>query len=370
MVERASVREFRFLADKSKGVRLFRRVSLKGTLPRRPSPALLLGCMEGALEASFALRYTDPDKMVRLAELACQCASRLSTRVYGRELVSDQRARAFAELANAYRVADRMDDARAALSTSFQWLETGKRSAAVEARVLELAAALYRDLRQLGKAERLLESAVANYSLLCDLDGLERALITQSLVANDLGEPERGLEALRRYFSLARGRRLDIPVVHATALNLVDAGCYSEAEAVLDRHGKMYRRAGKLTKLRLYWLQGKIAAGCGKVGPAEALLQVARLGFDHAGQDYDAALVSLDLALLLIEQHRTSELAFILSRMMRTFQAKGVIREAIISLGLLLKACQKRRSTEYLRGQAEAIALLYKEIGARRFHHR
>ena len=62
--------------------------------------------VEALLAAAWDLRHHDPEEMVRIAELALVAAERLEKDRYGRAEIADMRVRAWAELANAYRVTE------------------------------------------------------------------------------------------------------------------------------------------------------------------------------------------------------------------------------------------------------------------------
>ena len=55
---------------------------------------------------------------------------------------------------------------------------------------------------------------------------------------------------------------------------------------------------------------------------------------------YDAALVSLELSALYLEQGRTAEVRTLASEMAWVFKAQGVHREALAALGLFCQAAK------------------------------
>ncbi|MBW8879720.1 MAG: hypothetical protein JF614_32710 [Acidobacteria bacterium] len=190
-------------------------------------------------------------------------------------------------------------------------------------------------------------------------------MLSLGLVYEHAHEPERAvvviLEALR-CISGEGPRPLLLAGLHTLAVNLADCGEYGSARVLLERTRRLYRRSGKLNQLRLSWLEGKIAEGLGELGLAEAKYNTARLAFRREGLNYDSALVSLDLALLLARQERRGELAWLVDDQVRTFRSLGIARELIASLTLLKRSCEKDLSGEILAAQVETIAVTLAEL--------
>ncbi len=72
---------------------------------------------------------------------------------------------------------------------------------------------------------------------------------------------------------------------------------------------------------------------------------------------YDAALVSLDLALLYAQENCTEDLKRLAAELMPIFESRDVHREAIVALLMFQRACEEEKLTvalvrkfaEYLR---------------------
>ncbi|HYN22664.1 MAG TPA: hypothetical protein VE078_17020, partial [Thermoanaerobaculia bacterium] len=84
-----------------------------------------LPLVELYLKESQASRHHDPPGQVAAARLARAAAHRLDSRVYGPQVVADTRARAWAELANAYRSNDELDRAEQVMKRALHYLERG-----------------------------------------------------------------------------------------------------------------------------------------------------------------------------------------------------------------------------------------------------
>ncbi|HEY9422113.1 MAG TPA: hypothetical protein VIW92_11920, partial [Thermoanaerobaculia bacterium] len=73
-----------------------------------------LGVYEALLARSWAVRYDDPKEMCHLANVAREVSEAFDVATYGEKQVRDLQARAWGELANAYRVANRYREAQQA----------------------------------------------------------------------------------------------------------------------------------------------------------------------------------------------------------------------------------------------------------------
>jgi tetratricopeptide (TPR) repeat protein len=316
------------------------------------------------LERSCAARYDDPARMIQLARAACAFAKAMPTSRYGQEVVEDLRARTWAELGNSYRVADQMEKAEAAFARARVHLLRGTGAPALAARVGELAAALFTDLRRFDEADEVYQRAAEVYRGLHLLEARGRVLVRMGLLRGYVGEPERGIIILLTALkSIPPDSPLRLPAIHGLALNLVDSHMPDAAEKLVKKYRRLYHRAGKLNRIRLFWLEGKIAFGLGKHGTAEAKLNTARLAFAHEEQDYDAALVSLDLALVHLRCGRRKETVWLVNQMLSTFRRLGIAREVIASLIVLRKSLSADRSTDSIVAQVETISRVVSELG-------
>jgi hypothetical protein len=320
-----------------------------------------------ALERSFALRYDDPAEMVALADLGRRLAESLRVSRYGRKVKADLCARAWTELANAHRVADDFDASEEAFGHARAWADQGTGSPSLLARMKELIAALLREQRRLGMAAELLDGVADYYREEGDGEALVRILLSRALIFEEENEPERALgTVLEAMEYLEWYSPLRLPLLNILVDNLVGAGLCGLARGILRQTRRLYRRTGKLNDYRLSWLEGRIAAGLGENGVAEAKFNTARLGFEHASKHYDSARVGLDLALLMVRQERRQETVWLVNDMLKTFRAKGIAREVLSALALLKRSCERRRSVEVLAIQIESIAATVIELQRQR----
>src|SRR5207253_2537894 len=109
------------------------------------------------------------------------------------------------------------------------------------------------------------------------------------------------------------------------ALYLCDAGYHhAAAETLISDHDLYAQFQDTYTQLRVLWLEGKIAAGFQRIEEAEKAFLATRNGFILQGGGYDAAMVSMDLALLYAKQGWTTALQQLAGEMQYIFESEDV----------------------------------------------
>jgi tetratricopeptide (TPR) repeat protein len=357
--------------DRARGERLLRDLEQGhrswGELGSEERRLISGALIELVRERSLSLRFDDPEGMVAFAKVGCVLAEALDEASYGGPVVADVCARAWAELGNAYRVADDLDRAGAAFGRARDFATRGTGSPSLIAEIFYLVASYLADRRRFGEAVEFLELLEELHLRRGELGARARVLIKLANIRSQANEPENAILVYLRALSLLDpGSEDRLAAVHGLAVNLVEAGHYGSAQHLLTSNRRLYRKAGKLNQLRLIWLEGKLAFGVGELGKAEGKFNTARLAFLRVNQTFDSALVSLDLALLYIRQERRQELVWLVDQMLGTFRTLGIAREAIASLLLLRNSCEQKRPADVLRGQIESLARLLPELESRR----
>src|SRR6185295_14683383 len=126
-----------------------------------PEGAVSWGLCEAVIAKSRSLRYTDPAGMLHLALFGRHAADRLDPEAYGAERRADMQARAWAELANAYRLNDDLDQAGAAMACALELRGWGTGDPLLYTRIAELNASLLCYQRRFKDAFRMLDLARA-----------------------------------------------------------------------------------------------------------------------------------------------------------------------------------------------------------------
>jgi tetratricopeptide (TPR) repeat protein len=180
-------------------------------------------------------------------------------------------------------------------------------------------------------------------------DVTAKLLINKANTLELAGDYLTAIEVLQRMEPLLKEERGPRPLwLHQFSLasNLCHAGRPAEAQELLPGLRVLALQLGNgLDSLRLRWLEGRIAAGMGRREEAlEALSQV-RVELVAKGIAYDAALATLQMAALYLEQGRTGEVKALARQMAPIFKAQGVHQEALAALKLFCQAAEREAAT-------------------------
>jgi tetratricopeptide (TPR) repeat protein len=295
---------------------------------------------EVLLAKSHEATFQDAERAAARAELAILVAERLPSDA---PAVRGLTARAWGALGNAQRI--RGDHAAAERSLArAEALLDGDPSANPldQARVLDWKASLRREQRRFPEALRLLDRVIAIHRRTGQRHLLGRALSQKGAACLDSGEPEVAVELLRKALEYVDPRE-EPRVVLVTRHNLIYAlneiGRHREAFALLFHTRPLYlENGGRLLLIRLRHLEGKVAAGLGRIEQAAAAFREARDAFAQLQLDYDAALAALDLAVLYAAAGRTPEVRRLTEEMLPIFDSHQIHREALAALIVFQRA--------------------------------
>ncbi len=143
---------------------------------------------------------------------------------------------------------------------------------------------------------------------------------------------------------------------HNLLSGLAVANQYEEANELLPEIREAFEQGGRpLDLLRLHWTEGKVAFGMGRLQEAEESFRQVQGEFLARGMGYDAALVSLDLAILFAQEHRTEDLKRLAAQILQVFESRDVHREAVATLILFQSACEEERLSADLATQLATV---------------
>jgi tetratricopeptide (TPR) repeat protein len=324
---------------------------------------------ERALEETRKLGKSDPEGMLALASANVIYAERLDSAAFPPGTVHDLQAKAYAELGNARRILNDLAGAEADFERALQRAKMGSGDRLLVAEVLSMAASIYRAARQFGRAFQLLDRACETYMELGEHHLAGRTLISKGIAKGSCGDTIEAGELLRagmRLLDRERDPALLLIGIHNLSVFQVDDGRFAEGRDLVHAHADLYRQHGALfDRLRLRWVEGRIAAGLGEPGEAEAAFLEARAGFAAHRLAYVEALISLDLAALWLAEGRTAEVGALVAEMLGTFRALGIRREATAVLLMLAEAAGAERLTvALLRTAAASLRTLEGESGS------
>ena len=315
------------------------------------------------LRKSLEATFHRPELAVQLAMLAVKIAVHLGD-AYHRDWVMDLRALSFAYLGNARRVIGELQSADDAFHDAHSHLRrSGTGNARIEAEVLDLEASLRQAERRFAEALSLLDRAVATYTSedpeARDLHLAGRSLVNKAYTLEQAGRVGAAIAVLREAAPMIveeRDPRLVLCLKHNLVWFLPAAGLYQEASTLLPEVKELAERIGNdLDLLRLRWAEGRVAFGLGLRGPAEQAFKEVQQEFLERDLGYDAALVSLDLAILYAQESCTQELKQLALDVLPAFSSREVHREAMAALILFQHACEEERLTVELARRLAAL---------------
>ena len=263
---------------------------------------------EHLVEQCLRRTFSRPRQAAQLAELAIAAAAKLAAAEHGPGLVEDLRAWAWAARGETRRLLGDLQGAEEAFTAAGSWLAHGTGEALEEARVIELEAALHRDLAHTARAHGLLDAAAAIYRRCQDFHQVGSAYVEKGRVFAAVCELEPALHWVRKGLGLVDSRRdpdRTLAAQQSLMLYLYEGGRVHEAWFMLQGTRPDFAPpAGELLNLRLGWLEGNLQHALGMLAESEATLARARAGFVDHGLAFEAALTALDLFALYAEQGR------------------------------------------------------------------
>jgi transcriptional regulator with XRE-family HTH domain len=270
----------------------------------------------------------------------------------------------WAFIGNAQRVGSDLAAAERSFATAWRlWGEAGPAEGRPvgEWRLLDLEASLRRDQRQVGVALDLLERALAT----APAAARGRILLKKQYTQEQAGDIAAALVTLEEAAPLVEASG-DANLLWSLGMNrlvmLAHLRRFKEAEAGVPELRKAAIKLGRRLDLtRLVWLGGRIAAGRGRREEAGEALGQARREFAELGDGYDAALVTLELAILRLEEGRAGEAAALADEMVAIFSSLRVQRETLAALRLFWSAARAHTATAEMARQL--LASLENERG-------
>jgi tetratricopeptide (TPR) repeat protein len=255
---------------------------------------------------------------------------------------------AWAFVGNALRVGSDLPAAAAAFAAAWALWREGALppgSSLAEWRLLDLEASLRRDQRHFATALDLLERALAA----APPASRGRILLNRAYTLEQGGDAAAALAALRQAAPLvdADGEpRQSWILKNNLLLVLCQLGRYGDAETALAELHRLTREIGNdLDQLRTRWTTARVWLGLGRRAAAAAALDEVRRAFSERRQAYDTALISLELAILLLEEGRAAEVRALSEEMLWIFTAQRVRREALSALSLFCRAAESESLT-------------------------
>lgn len=301
----------------------------------------------------------DPQESLEWTGLALTLLETVAEGRYPRALVASFRARAWAYRANALRNQSALDEADKAFAEAWSWFWQGTGVPTEWARFAALEASLRRDQRRFREAHSLLKDAIGIYQEEGDRREESRLLVARAFVLGEEGRQEQAVkvleDALERFTREELGEFIYMAALHNLATCLVELGRPAEARPLMPEiRGITEMRGDRLQRLRLDWLEALACHGAGDPDEALKLFLQVQEGFVEMGIAYEAALVSLQLAILYLETGRTAEVRELALQMLPIFRSRQIHREAAATGLVLIEALRRDAATVDLVQEVEA----------------
>lgn len=270
-------------------------------------------------------------------------------------------ARSWAVRGNVLRLQSRFHEADGAISTAVRWLARNSWQPRLHAQVQEVEAGLRRERGAYPEAIRLFRVAGVCYRIADDESSWLRCLAQQAFCHSDAGHPSEAAAILESLFPHLNSDRQPVRLRMVVSINL--AVEYTrlnrtwEARRLLPEIERLMAEVGEpLSTVRLAWLRAMIHHQDGKPAKAEHYYRQVQAEFLEASVPQDAALVSLDLAVLLLETDQPAKAAELATEVLPIFSDLGIPRETLAAGLVLLEALERQEATiDAVRNLAQKI---------------
>jgi tetratricopeptide (TPR) repeat protein len=282
----------------------------------------------------------NPREAFRFAELGQLVAFRSMPSAF------EAGVRAAARMANAKRASGFLEQADSLIRFArFVAASQGLTSSLMSAELDRYEGTLRIDQRQFVEAENLLSRAQKLYEILKDsrrVAHMELALTTLYYYRGDLPLAISRGELLLDSLNRESDPTLYLCAENNLALYLCDSGEYEHALFILDNDPEFSIRFGdRHTNVRRLWVTGRAAAGLGDFAGAEEALRAVQNVFVEDEIGYDAALASLDLAVVFARTGRVRDLKKTAEQILPILRANCLHQEVAVALRLFVEAVRE-----------------------------
>lgn len=313
-----------------------------------------VGVVEELLASTTTRWSDDPRAAEEIARLALEVLEHVDPEVYGEALLNDLRAQAWAYVANTRRICGDMSAVAGLFAVAESHLLQGTGDAFEQARLLDLRASFARDRRQWQDAANLLDEVTSIYRAVGDSHLEGRTLVSRStLIHESNGDPAESIALLREAATLIEPHRdlhLYFGLHQNLAANLLEAGLLDEAHALIPEVNQLALKLGhRIPLLRATWTEGLILQALGRNSEAREALERVRTGFLEEQMSIDAALASLDLAALCLEQGEFEQARLLARDTIGVFGSVDIPTEVLTALALVRQATEQEITVSIVR---------------------
>ncbi len=295
---------------------------------------------------SQRLCAADPPQAAALAELALNVVERVAGEAAWRAKL---RGFAWAHVGNARRAQGDLQAAEQAFHKADRFWKAGEEAQdglLEEGLLFAFKAMLRWSQRRFEEAAELLDQAAAAAS---NVKFRVQVMISRAKLCKETGDLEQAVEILQE------ASQTDIPdddgrtvlcLQHSLADGLSKLGRFPEAGALLPAVIDLSRKCGgEVDFLRLLWIEGRVAAGLGKMSEAVTALRRVRGEFAARHMSFDTALVSLELATLYAGQGQMEDLKTLARHLVPILRARNVHPDILAALTLFRQSAEREEVT-------------------------
>ncbi len=286
------------------------------------------------IRRSFALRHSDPKKGLQIAKIAVEVAAQLDLGRHSRMLRADLHSHALANLGNSLRLCGNYVAADDAFKRAATVEEAGSHYPLLRSDCLRMLAMLRRDQQRIPEALELASQAVSLAEGAGDLHRGAKHRAMLAMVHFRLGNTEQAIHCntiAARQLKVEAEPDMAFALAHNTTLYLAADGRHGLALAFANAGEPFYAEmAEPLIQLRHRWLLGRLNANCGVLDEAAFHLLAARDGFAERNLRYDAALATVDLALVWLQGGLPTQAEAEAEALDRFLQLPDIPAEAIL----------------------------------------
>lgn len=257
----------------------------------------------------------------------------------------------YAFLGNAYRATDDRRQADLYFANARKFIrQNAVREPSILARIDELEGSLRKDQRRFTEAEEMLSRALVLYGVSGGRsEEMGRVLVNLGDVYFVQGRIVGAIEMTRfalQLLSPNSNARLYTMGRYNLALQLTERGEHDEAAEILESDAEQFAQMPEpWVQLRLLCVRAKIAVARGDLDAALDLFEEARTGFIHEGISFDAAIVSVELAMIHLRTGNLAAVKGLAGEIVAVFQAQDVHREVMAALLLFDEAARREALT-------------------------
>jgi tetratricopeptide (TPR) repeat protein len=300
-----------------------------------------------ALESERAAP-NDADRAVELAGLAVRLAEKVPVPEACRPFLLGW---CWAFLGNARRVSGHLPDAEGGFRQADRLWQQGQGDPwpLDASRLLDLKASLRMYQGRFGEAVPFLDQALNEAST---ETGRCRLLIKQATILLFEEQYSQALNRLEQAEALVNevdDPRTILVLRFNVVVNLAQLEKYADADTRLeDVRRRAVALGNRLDLVRVLWIQARVWAGLGRRDEAVAAFRQVQEELTSRNIPFDAALVSLELAVLWLDEGRTKEVKELALSMAWIFDSQEVHKEALAALTLFREAALKEAATAAL----------------------